>query len=328
LPKPNKFVLRESMVKTSSEILRELNRIRVYCKTQVSELERWPSYFDRRYLEFLSYLSLFPKSQYERVLELGCGIGYQSAFLAQISKEVIATDLPNEDMLSHAPGMLQAKLLHGKLNIINVKLIACSAEELPFEDNYFDMVYSSHVLEHIPNKDKALAEIVRVLKPNGVHFCVVPTSAEKVYAFFNFYLYLLQRTIVAIFIKVGLIKKATKVNDNENNVTGKAAYSYSILKDFPFPPPHGHYPHYWDELNSWTPHKWANLLKSHGNVSIEQEVTTQFNPLLSLLGAILPKAGTFIHSLTRKAELKLGKFGFFRAIGLNAVIVVRKKLNN
>lgn len=39
--------------------------------------------------------------------------------------------------------------------------------DLPFPDHYFDLVLSSHVLEHVPNDRAALREIARVLKPSG-----------------------------------------------------------------------------------------------------------------------------------------------------------------
>jgi len=45
-----------------------------------------------------------------------------------------------------------------------------SAEELPFEDNQFDAIWSITVLEHIPNPERALKEMRRVLKPSGVLF--------------------------------------------------------------------------------------------------------------------------------------------------------------
>lgn len=43
-----------------------------------------------------------------------------------------------------------------------------NAEELPFADSEFDAVWSIAVLEHIPNPERALDEIRRVLKPNGL----------------------------------------------------------------------------------------------------------------------------------------------------------------
>lgn len=296
-----------------------------YCSENCRTIERWPSYFHRRYLEFISYMELFPDKRPEKVLELGCGIGYQSAMLAQIAGKVIATDLPDEDLQSHAPGMLQAQLLHRQLNIDNVELVGCSAEDLPFEDNSFDLVYSSHVLEHIPDQNKALSEIYRVLKPGGIHFCVVPTRAEKVYALANFYIYLAQRSVVHLFKKRSSSKekKELPVNSVVENVKPS-----SILKDFPFPPPHGHYKHYKEELQKWTPSQWKNKLLSVNGFELVHECTTQFNPLLSLLGGIWPVAGTNIHAGTRKLELNMGSLKLFRVIGLNAVIVVRKSTSS
>jgi SAM-dependent methyltransferase len=43
-----------------------------------------------------------------------------------------------------------------------------SAESLPFDDNSFDVVWSITVLEHIPNPEKALTEMRRVLRPGGL----------------------------------------------------------------------------------------------------------------------------------------------------------------
>ena len=49
-------------------------------------------------------------------------------------------------------------------------------ENMHFADNTFDVIYNSHVLEHIPNDIVAMKELYRVLKPNGVCFTSVPLS--------------------------------------------------------------------------------------------------------------------------------------------------------
>lgn len=49
---------------------------------------------------------------------------------------------------------------------------------LPFDDEYFDFVFASHVLEHIPDDRKALSEIQRILKPNGIAILPVPIVCE------------------------------------------------------------------------------------------------------------------------------------------------------
>ncbi len=302
--------------------LDQFKKVFDYCSENCRNLERWPSYYHRRYLEFLSYYELFPAKKTGRILELGCGIGYQSAFLASVADEVVATDLPEENAESHAPGMKAAEDLHKSLNISNVRLVPCSAEELPFPDNSFDMVYSSHVLEHIPDQKKALLEINRVLKNNGLHFCVVPTRAEKVYAFFNYYLYLLQRVVIRLFrINTNTIKPGAGIPEPTSAVSNSAP---SALRDFPFPPPHGAYPHYLSELKLWRPSLWMRKLEEVPGMRRIGFCTTQFNPLLSVFGAIIPRWGTNVHALSRKAEVRLGKYRFFRAIGLNTVMILRK----
>ena len=52
-------------------------------------------------------------------------------------------------------------------------------QELPFEDQTYDFVFASHVLEHVPNDTKAISEIRRILRPNGIAILPVPLVAEK-----------------------------------------------------------------------------------------------------------------------------------------------------
>jgi SAM-dependent methyltransferase len=46
--------------------------------------------------------------------------------------------------------------------------------KLPFADATYDVVYASHVLEHIPDDEKAIAEIRRILRPDGIALLPVP----------------------------------------------------------------------------------------------------------------------------------------------------------
>ena len=48
--------------------------------------------------------------------------------------------------------------------------------ELPFRDQQFDILIASHVLEHIPNLERALSEIHRTLKPSGIALLMFPVS--------------------------------------------------------------------------------------------------------------------------------------------------------
>lgn len=51
-------------------------------------------------------------------------------------------------------------------------------QEMPLPDASYDLVYASHVLEHVPDDQRALREIRRILKPNGVAILPVPIIGE------------------------------------------------------------------------------------------------------------------------------------------------------
>ncbi len=60
--------------------------------------------------------------------------------------------------------------------LADVKADIC---DLPFEDNKFDMVLCNHVLEHIPNDQKAMQELYRVLKPGGMAILQIPLENNR-----------------------------------------------------------------------------------------------------------------------------------------------------
>lgn len=49
-------------------------------------------------------------------------------------------------------------------------------QDIQYEDDYFDFIYCSHILEHVPDDRKAMKELLRVLKPNGIAVIMVPIN--------------------------------------------------------------------------------------------------------------------------------------------------------
>lgn len=64
--------------------------------------------------------------------------------------------------------------------IADVKADIC---DLPFEDNTFDIIFCNHVLEHIPDDTKAMYELFRVLKPNGMGIFQIPQDLSRAKTF-------------------------------------------------------------------------------------------------------------------------------------------------
>jgi len=52
-------------------------------------------------------------------------------------------------------------------------------QKLPFDDASWDLVFASHVLEHVPDDDRALAEVRRILRPGGVAILPVPVVGVR-----------------------------------------------------------------------------------------------------------------------------------------------------
>jgi ubiquinone/menaquinone biosynthesis C-methylase UbiE len=89
-----------------------------------------------------------------RVLEVGCGMGELAARLqTELGVELIAIDL--------SPRMVELTRARG------VDAQIGDVQQLPFADGTFDVVVAAWMLYHVPDLDRALDEIRRVLRPGG-----------------------------------------------------------------------------------------------------------------------------------------------------------------
>jgi SAM-dependent methyltransferase len=64
--------------------------------------------------------------------------------------------------------------------LADVKADICN---LPFKDNEFDYIFCNHVLEHIPDDNKAMSELFRVLAPNGIGIFQIPQDLSREFTF-------------------------------------------------------------------------------------------------------------------------------------------------
>ena len=107
--------------------------------------------------------SLGPIHPGESVLDVGCGAGVDSLVAAHLvgpAGRVIGVDVTAE-MIAKARSNLE------RLDLPQVSFQVGEAESLPFPDNNFDLVISNGVLNLTLNKEQALEEAYRVLKPGG-----------------------------------------------------------------------------------------------------------------------------------------------------------------
>jgi len=99
----------------------------------------------------------------ERVVDIGCGAGIDSLIAARmvgIEGHIIGIDM--------TPAMLEkARACAKQAGIVNTEFRQGYGEEIPLEDGWADVVISNGVLNLMPDKDAALAEMARILKPEG-----------------------------------------------------------------------------------------------------------------------------------------------------------------
>jgi len=107
--------------------------------------------------------SLGPINEGERVVDVGCGAGIDSLIAARMvgeSGRVVGVDMTAE-MLN------KARASADNAGFGNVEFRMGYGEELPVEDGWADVVISNGVLNLMPDKAKALAEMWRVVKSGG-----------------------------------------------------------------------------------------------------------------------------------------------------------------
>ena len=99
----------------------------------------------------------------EKVLDVGCGIGGTSRYLAKkfgAGTSVTGITL-SQAQVDRATGLAKDR------DIPNAKFQVMDALEMTFPDNTFDVVWACESGEHMPDKKKYVEEMVRVLKPGG-----------------------------------------------------------------------------------------------------------------------------------------------------------------
>jgi ubiquinone/menaquinone biosynthesis C-methylase UbiE len=119
--------------------------------------------FDRYYGSMYPYLLPFLDLESMRgkwILEIGLGSGFTLSNLSKVAGVCVGLDISRETLRLN-----QARNRHFKMWM---RLVEASATDIPMADNTFDLVISIGCLHHIPDIDRAVAEIHRVLKPGGI----------------------------------------------------------------------------------------------------------------------------------------------------------------
>lgn len=115
----------------------------------------------------------------KRVLDLGCGIGDAAVFFALAQASVCGVDISPKTLVSADRLSKEYDLPRGSL-----ELLVAPAENLPYKNESFDLVYGNGILHHVDIR-LTLLEVKRALKPGGTAFFVEPLAYNPLVNFYR-----------------------------------------------------------------------------------------------------------------------------------------------
>lgn len=119
------------------------------------------------------------------MLEIGAGDGWQAEQLSKHCANVYAVDVEHSHNTTD---------LHFAVQLYD-------GHNLPFESHFFDVVYSSNVLEHVAEIEKLQGEMSRVLKPGGIAIHCVPSATWRIWTSLGHVIYIVKLVFKLIYLK-------------------------------------------------------------------------------------------------------------------------------
>lgn len=108
------------------------------------------------------------------ILNAGCGYGILDLTLVDRGYRITAVDL-DQSRIEEIDKQKEQLGFAGA----NLATAVASVTELPYQDNYFDVVLSSEVVEHVDDDQQAVRELVRVTKPGGTLIVTTPSNSKS-----------------------------------------------------------------------------------------------------------------------------------------------------
>lgn len=116
----------------------------------------------------------------ERILDLGCGAGWATRLLARLVADgpqgfgqVVGLDISDE--------MIRRARATSK-DFENIMFVWGSAQQIPWEENFFDKVLSVESFYYYPDQDRVLAELFRVMAPQARLFILINLYKDNAYS--------------------------------------------------------------------------------------------------------------------------------------------------
>ena len=305
-------------------------------RDHLSDLDRckpWPRYYHFRAQEMDLVEKQCRLPQGGTMLELGCGNAFHSYLLSERFDTCIASDLHQEDARTHTIGLERARTLADILGFDRLQIVAATAERLPFATGSIDFVFSSNVLEHVPDRLATVAEIYRVLRPGGMCLTIVPAAMERVYNLPVSYVRIIHSIALGLREHIRQQGTSSVADCGLPSNGGAAPLRRSFLRKalgfparhypgFPFPKPHGEYDSSTEEFLAHRPGQWEALFRTQP-FTFRSRFTTILAPHVLGMGLSYGMAYWVARAGQPLTKL-LGSRYPFRALGTSYAMLVQR----
>ena len=138
----------------------------------------------------------------ERVLDLGCGTGWATRLMARLVAEgpvgfgqVVGLDISDA---------MIARAREASAEFTNALFVWGSAENIPWQENYFDKVLSIEAFYYYPDQERVISELFRVMAPKARLYILINLYKENPYS-----LYWVDKLGVPIHVRSEMLKRHT-----------------------------------------------------------------------------------------------------------------------
>ena len=227
-----------------------------------------------RMAELDKIVSYLPASA--RVLEIGAGVGTQAMELQRRGFAVTAIEMENSNYSSHRV----------------FPIIDYDGVTIPMPNGSVDVVFSSNVLEHVPNLTRMHSEIRRVLTPGGICIHILPTHAWRLWTILSGY------PDAVLYLLAGLPQLIPQTFPRDAEMQRLRTAWYITARRVGgrcFPRRHGERGNAISEIRLFHPNWWRKNFQENGFSVVHDEPTGLFYTGHMLLGRRL--------SLSRRQRL-------------------------
>lgn len=183
------------------------------------------------------------------ILELGSGAGWQAKELSERKFRVEAIDI--------------ATNIYAEERIWPITTY--DGKNIPFPEKYFDVLFSSNVLEHIPHLKEFHCEMQRVLKSNGIAVHLVPSGSWRFWTNVTFYPFVIKSAVQKIWSKT-----IQSINGRHSDPVVEKTMGISkmpistLIRNALYPSRHGETGNALSEIYYFSKFGWAKVFEDNG----------------------------------------------------------------